>query len=353
MSIRVEHFPNNTNPYLSMLISSLCSEGVFAQAFCGHVRLFWRSLTSSSDLLHLHWIHPVSRFPFVPIIRFVLLVVSVTLYKIRQKKVFWTVHNLSDHENRNPLLDRLAAKFVAKVADQIIVHGKTARPIVSDKLNVSENKIRVMYHGNYAPVVGKVKSKESARQMLGYNQDEKIALMFGKLRPYKGVSELLKVFKSLDEDVRLIVAGRADDESYKNKIHTIASQDFRVELRSGFIEQSELSALLSACNFVVLPFNDVFTSGSLLYSLTHSRPAVVPKMGLIEEYVDATCAYLYHRSDSNGLRNALIGAFDDINIGSKYEAAARLAKKFQWSVSARELAILYYESVDSVCDHVN
>lgn len=345
IKLKVDHFPSYSNPYISMLLAALRAEGVEACAFRHHARLLWGSLTSSSELLHLHWIHPGRRAPLLSAFSFWSLLLAVSLYKIRRKKVFWTVHNLSDHENKSPRLDRLAAKFVARVADQIVVHGRSACSTVSDSLNISENKISVMLHGNYAPVVGETLDKENARQMLGLEMGAKIALMFGQLRPYKGVAELLKVFKQVDADARLIIAGRATDESYKKKLQALAVQDSRIQLRFGFIEQDELSALLRACDFVVLPFKDVFTSGSLLYSLTHSRPVVIPRLGLVEDYVDESCAYLYNNSDVDGLRSALISAFGDSDLDSKYEAAARCAAKYEWSNSARELAGFYYKTL--------
>lgn len=337
--ITVDHFPNTSNPYLKMLTNALKDRGVRTHTFRGWRHLLLRAMVSRADILHLHWIHPAGRLPFLALSRFMALLISVVIYKLRRKNIVWTVHNLSDHEGKNPFLDKIAANFVALAADRIIVHGDTARPIVADHFNISTDKISIMYHGNYAPVMKSYKSQKEARKILSLPDGQRVALFFGKIRPYKGVPDLLDIFAHVEVPGKLIVAGQAN-RALKKDIEETARLDPRVEIHLRFIPQDELDCFITACDFVVMPFKDIFTSGSLLFALTFGRPPVIPKAGIITDYIDNSCAYIYDNT-SAGLKAALTEAFNDEDLAKKSESSALRASHLRWSDSARTVVSCY------------
>ena len=71
-----------------------------------------------------------------------------------------------------------------------------------------------------------------AKQQLGLKNDENAILFFGRLRPYKGLEDLLAAFQLLVEKhsgYRLIIAGepKKGSEGYREEIQETVNNEFK------------------------------------------------------------------------------------------------------------------------------
>jgi len=129
----------------------------------------------------------------------------------------------------------------------------------------------------------------------------------------------------------------------RRQVEEAARPDRRIRLKLGFLPDEELAQVIFACDVVVLPFKEVFTSGSLVMAITCGKPVVVPNVGFIGEYVDKSCAFFYEANDDEGLFKALKAALEtDLNqLAQKGDHARALSMKLDWKVIGGKIAEVY------------
>lgn len=299
--------------------------GLMTEARCGE-----------AEVLHLHWIHGAATFdkPWGTLIRLSVFHAAIVLALLRGKRIVWTVHNLVNHERKRCWLDRWNAKLVAREAHAILVHGESATLLVADRLGVNKNKIHTVHHGNY---MGVVRPQPLRAPIKGVR-----FLFFGMIRPYKGVKDLLAAFYRTAGPHKLHIAGTPKFNELQQAIEARAAQDAeRVTTELEFVPDERLQELLVWCDVVVLPYRDIFTSGSLLMAMTAGRPVVAPCAGLIPEYIDDRAAFLYDLNDPQGLEHALVQAAQSSQLQAMAHQSAALAQDFDWTSIGARLAEIY------------
>lgn len=345
------HPPWGDGDYQKPLYDSLSEHNVTAIETRNHPVipiLNSRSLLEQADIFHIHWIHTLygGGSKWMPII--ILLLIPQMLYlKLSQTPIVWTIHNLKTHDTPYPHLDRFIRIIFARlVCSDLIVHCYSAKKVVTKEYRLPktiEDDIHIIPHGNYE-MYPNDRSGDSPINV--YTPSEGICyLHFGSIKPYKGTVELAETFLEVarDED-RLIVAGRQSDEDYTKELKSIVSDDPRITLRLGYVENRAFQYYADAADIVALPYQNVFTSGVAHLSLSFGLPVLGPKMGCLPETVPDQAGILY---DSDGLKDSLIEArsFD-------YDTASVTAKdimsKKDWEFIALETFCIYQRLLKDV-----
>src|SRR5206468_12786006 len=113
-------------------------------------------------------------------------------------------------------------------------------------------------------------------------------LLFGKIKPYKGVETLLeaarKVRKKLGNKFRVIIAGKGSKTFLDSLLRTDDLEYIHIENR--FIPDIEIPKLFRNARFLVLPYIDASQSGVMSLAYTFSKPVIVSNVGSIAEYVE-------------------------------------------------------------------
>lgn len=339
-SLLAIQYPDSKNPYTSLLRNALGEQGVAVRVVADPLRFFLAALTGPKpDVLHLHWVHPISRNLPLSILKFCLFQAGLTLFRLRHVRVFWTIHNLEFHEKQYRWLDRLNNRLVAGKVDAAFVHGQGAIPLVRAAVGLPANRIHHVPHGNYADAISGLAPSTSSEK----RGEGKSFLYFGLVRPYKGVLALIEQFRRLEGAATLTIAGDPQDAEMRRQVEEAARPDQRIRLQLGYLPDDELARLISACDVVVLPFKDVFTSGSLVMAITWGKPVIVPSLGAIREYVDDSCAVFYDANDDHGLFRALqtVLEMEPHQLAEKGRNAKVLSRKLDWAVSGAKIAEVY------------
>lgn len=149
--MRILFMPVDGTPYQSALDSGL--HKVDVEVVGRPLSWFLLGDAYEMDVIHIHW---TSIFAGTRLWKFSigypLLAFQLCFLRMLGRKIVWTVHNLQNHEERNARRDRLISILVGKAANKVIVHGKSAVPLVSEKFLVSTGKIVCIPHGNYIGV---------------------------------------------------------------------------------------------------------------------------------------------------------------------------------------------------------
>lgn len=348
--------PGN-NPYIAMLSRALQNEGLvtFFPSNSGILPLLKVNQTSGPfDLIHLQWIDgfllgregPRRVKSLLKTIRFHTQFAWLTA---RHTPVVWTIHNLTNHEKIHTSWELLNYRLLARVAKRLIVHCESAAPLVAKAYQVPQHKIRTVPLGDYGEWYTAQglpsETRDAARVALHLPQHAHILLIFGLLRMYKGVLELVQAFAQLPGDhLRLVIAGYGKEPALRAILHDLASQDPRVILDYRYVEDALLLHYISACDAVVLPYRDVLTSSAVNLAASQGRCPIVPCLGCMQEFCDGA-AIAYDPADPNGLASALIAAeaLGQPGLDELGRQAQARVRAFPWKRVAQQTLQVYNE----------
>jgi glycosyltransferase involved in cell wall biosynthesis len=336
--LSVVHLPYyEENAYQPRLMSALGQLGVRTIIgggggnFLGSALFRWHA-----DVLHFHWLHPylLRRGRFASIMRSSRFFLEIVVLKIAGKKVVWTAHNLTNHEGQHPRIERWATRQFCRWANAVIVHCNSAARATTEHFSLREPPI-VVPHGSYVGVYPDQFDREASRQALSLPAEATVFLFLGRIRPYKGVMELLGAFAAIDRpDARLVIAGQPDEsltESDRTRLATAPNVDFM----PGYVPDDRIGEFMCAADVVVFPYRDVLTSGAVLLAMSFGKACIAPRLGCIPETFGGDGGILYDASEPAALTEALAEALRRSDeLCAMGERNRRLAEQSDWNTTA-------------------
>ena len=257
-----------TNPYVVQLNRALIAEPDLTVANFS----FREALLGRYDVFHVHWPETLfnARSASRRFFKQLLVVLLLVRLRLARVPVVWTAHNLANHESLDPFGAWLVRRFRSRVRVYIRINAY-------DGEGVPEPSV-VILHGHYRVWFAQYPQATTVTGRL---------VFFGLVRPYKGVEDLIAAFAGVHaEGVTLQVSGRPLNEETAAGLYRLAAGDSRVGLDLRFLDEPELVALVSSAELVVLPYREMYNSGSLLAALSLGKPVLVPQ-GPVNELVAA------------------------------------------------------------------
>lgn len=152
------------------------------------------------------------------------------------------------------------------LSDKIICLNQSTKDQLICEYEIAAYKIEILKNGIKTKKIDKnLLQRESIRQNLGFNLNEKIILFVGRLEKKKGVFNLLKVFETAynkDKLLRLILVGEGNYSEFLDKQRSL----YGVISITGFISKERLEEIYQIADIGVLP------------SLNEQQPFVVLEM---------------------------------------------------------------------------
>jgi glycosyltransferase involved in cell wall biosynthesis len=136
-------------------------------------------------------------------------------------------------------------------------------------------------------------------------------LLFGQIKPYKGVDVLLRAAARLDPDSRAKCRFRVVGKPYMDTAPlTTLARDLGVEdlvrFEFRFVPDDELTTMLDDASALVFPYREIEASGVLMASVARSRPIIASRLGAFGELiVDGREGLLLAPGDETALARAL------------------------------------------------
>jgi beta-1,4-mannosyltransferase len=300
------------------------------------------------DIVHLHWIdiYTIKKTWWRSLLASMIFFIELLLLKILGIKIVWTVHDHINPEGKFGSLDISIRRLTAKFSDSIIVHTEAASQEVTKLYNLPETereKIRIIYCGHFIGQYPNILSQTESREKLGLDKDMFLFGFIGYVRPYKGIVELIKTFRQIDNHyIHLLIAGLPFDVSFANVVKEAARGDSRIHLYLKFIEDEEIQIFLNAVNVVVLPYTRSLTSAGLILAMSFSKAVVASDFGTIREVLPAEGGLVYASEDPEELVRALreIQTKDVISMGKKN---LKRAQAFDWPSIGKTTSRVYHE----------
>ncbi len=190
--------------------------------------IFLSRLKFEKSILHYHWFEFEDAKSFVGI-KWKLF--WIIIYKILGGKIIWTVHNKYPHHNKYLYLNKKIRRLIATLANRLHIHCESAIETCVEILGVSQDKFFVVKHPEFLPIIiERDKAHEKMNQEYLQNKimpEDKIFLMFGAIAEYKGIKEVINIFKGLDKRNKLLIAGfiKRRNEKYYNELQSISNKE--------------------------------------------------------------------------------------------------------------------------------
>ena len=296
----------------------------------------WRTLRHRPPaVLHVQW-------ALVPLLDGLL----ARALKARGWRIVHTVHDPLPGPTR-PLASRHQRWFLS-CADALIVHTPALAQQVISAYPDAAGRVKVIPHGGVPQPLPSETDRLRARQRLGVEEGRPMLLLFGMLKPYKGLDDLLAAMPEiLSRYPRclLVVAGEVlmSLSPFTELIERLGLRE-SVVLRPTFVPQDEVASYFIAADLVVVPYREIAASGVVVTAQGYGRAVVVTRVGGLPEFVEPdACGLVVPPRDPKALAAAVCRALGDpeelTRMGQR--AWTHIAQDHDWMDVARQTRALY------------
>lgn len=297
----------------------------------GLVTLFAKVFQHRADVVHVQWIVlPVLDALAIGIIRLF-------------KPVVLTVHDtVPFNGERMSRWKSMGFHLPVRLAHRLITHTVAGRnQLVA--AGVPADKISVIAHGPLK-LGYPVAAREGAGDGAAATEATYNMVLFGEIKPYKGLDVLVEAVGALPASVqdrlRIFVAGRPrmDLAPIQQRIAALGvGRCFSFDLRR--LSEQEMAALFSKADAFVFPYRQIDASGVYFLVKALGRWLIASKVGVFAEQIDGTDD---GRLVPSGDAQALAEALQDAVL--RRPQARRMANKDSWESIGADTRQLY-ESV--------
>lgn len=314
-----------------------------------YARLIQYAALAKPKIFHILWNNKFEYFD-----RTVLLL----YYKLQGKKIVLTAHNVnqSKRDSRDSLLNRLTLRIQYRLANHIFVHTQKMKSELILDFGVRERAVTVIPFGINNSLPRTDLSPAQARQRLGIGCGERAILFLGRIRPYKGLEDLLTAFQLLklsDSNYRLIIAGeqKKGSEDYLKGIRQRIEREFDpkwIILETRYIPDQEMELYLKAADVLVLPYKEIFQSGVLFLGYSFGLPVVATDVGSFrEEIIEGQTGFLSKQNDPPDLAKTLEAYFESdlyVELPRRRQQIQDYAnRRYSWEVVGETTRKVYEE----------
>lgn len=260
--------------------------------------------------------------------------------KLFGKRCIATIHGL-DHQRQK--WGYFARRYIMKgercavrKADEIIVLSKSAQKYFKDTYG---RDTILIPNGVNRPVR---LEPDKIGQKYGLEKDGYI-LFLGRLVPEKGLEYLIKAFKDLPTDKKLVIAGGSSDtHDFEAKVKDLAKDDDRI-IFTGFVQGRLLSELLSNCYLYVLPSDLEGMPLTLLEAMSYGQCCLVSDIPECLDFIGDK-AVTFKKGDIQDLKSQMQTLLTNPETVEAYrkDASAYVCDRFNWDDVVEKTLELYY-----------
>jgi len=257
-------------------------------------------------------------------------------------------------------LDRPEAIFTdvsLRLLDSAIVHAEVQKLFLPYNLDWIPHNVHVISHG-----AKEVVPDPRAKERFGL-AGKKVALCIGWFEPNKRFEDVIEIWPEVVGEagttVILLIAGDARPGSltgikYKEQLlRKIAESPVKDHIRTilGAFDPDTYDSIISASDFVVLPYKHASQSGNLAHSFALNKPAIVSSLEGLKAEIEASGAGIaVPVDDLEELRKAItILLTSDLMLETYSEhAKGYVANHIIWENVARKHTLVYENAIDRV-----
>lgn len=252
----------SSNPYTTMVARAAAS---FAEVSYFSWRTAW---THRFDVFHVHWPETLVRGRSRLSSALRLASGFGYLLKLRadRTKVVWTVHNVRPHE-AGSRLERLFISLLVKSVD--------AKIYINESSENNDPHAHTILHGSYREWIAETELAKPLEVA-----DRPTFTYFGMVRPYKGIESFVAAMDgavATDSSLTAALLGASPDPDYSSALERQVHGKAYLKADLRRIPDGELYARILESEVVVLPYRQMYNSGSLILALSLGRHVLAPR----------------------------------------------------------------------------
>jgi glycosyltransferase involved in cell wall biosynthesis len=246
-----------------------------------------------ADVIHFQWLPlPIVDALFLPSLR-------------RIAPLVLTVHDTLPFNGSPRSSIQTAGAFSAfRHFDHLIVHTDQGRQRIAPLAAAGLSRVPhgLLHDGPTVAIPARVADETNERVTL---------LMFGQIKPYKGVDVLLEAVAKLGPAararIRICIAGKPHMDM--RPLRSLAARlgvEQAVEFHLEFIPDPELRRLIDEAHAVLFPYREIEASGALMAAIAQAKPVIASRLGSFAELLeDGRHALLVPPDNSTALAQAI------------------------------------------------
>jgi len=269
---------------------------------------------------------------------------SVHALNSKKKPVIFSVHNVMSHEA--PFLYFKASQLLFKLGDYFIVHSKINKQQMAEFYGIPLDKIAVIPHGSLDFHVKKKSDRNTLRKKMGIKPEHKIILLFGAIRPYKGIDTAIKAFAEVINEIptsRLLIAGRLWESwtPYEQLINKLGLKN-HVITHLDYIPSGDVHKFYEVSDLCVFPYHHFDSqSGAGATAISFRKPMIVSNVGGLPDLVNDKRS-IFEPGDDLALSNAVTMCLKDPAVLESMKSDAEIVSaRFTWPEIAKKTDKIY------------
>jgi len=214
---------------------------------------------------------------------------SFMLLFLRTRKIELVAHEIPYIPGKQGWL----YKWQWKLAPKIIFHTATELAHFQQhyhmRLPASQVEIR-SHHDAFQKFCSHTRA--TARRHLGIPQDKLIFLSIGFIQRHKGFHRAMQAFtRSGSPDAELYVVGsvrvsNSENQRYLAELQQFCAGDPNLHLKESFVSDEDFDTWITAADWVVLPYSEIWSSSVLARTRLLERPAIVSAVGGLSDQMN-------------------------------------------------------------------
>lgn len=279
----------------------------------------WKASKSKADIVHIHAEGPAVMSGLVKLI-------GKKRADGKRKKVIVTIHGIDWQRAK---WGGFATKYIkwgekqaVKHADEIIVLSKRVQEYFAENYN---RKTVYIPNGVSKPELRKA---DEIKKKWGLDKDSYV-LFLGRIVPEKGIEYLVKAWKDIKTDKKLVIAGGSSDtDDFLNKIKVMSPKNV---IFTGFQQGRILEELYSNAYVYCLPSDLEGMPLSLLEAMSYGNCCLVSDIEECVEVVEDKAA-IFSQGNVDELRRVLQELLSDSDKVRQYkeQASEFICNKYNW-----------------------
>lgn len=254
-------------------------------------------------------------------------------------------HNVIPHDASH--LAKLLGGLALKSMKGYVVHAANERERLSEVIPAA--RVKLGFHPLYDQFPNVEISQTEARRRLGIEEEAKIVLYFGLIRPYKGVDLLVEAASRLDDvnGLKILICGEIYEQRDRllQKIARVPAD--RIELIDRYIPNEEVALYFRVADLIALPYRSATQSGVIPIAYACGRPVLATRVGGLTEVVEeGESGYLVEPGDAGEIAAAVRKHFVDLGNPTLEEGITRIRGRLSWGAYASLLRELIREIAD-------
>lgn len=261
-------------------------------------------------------------------------------------KIAAIVHDVSGFAKRDSFFYRnIILNYFVK---HIVVHNQFSKRMLLNSVRNRKSiaKIKVIKHGNFISNEMTKSPKRMAKNFLKIEDECKYILFFGQIKKVKGLDVLLHAVSIIkDSNIKLIIAGKPwkDDFNEYNRLIEELGISNKLHLLVRYISEEEKAYLFSICDFIVLPYREIYQSGVLLMAMSNKTPVITSDLEPFKEVLNLNQGLIFKNENYLDLANKITFALENEEILSEMaiEGYQKMKDEYDWEKIGKEYKALF------------